>query len=154
MSKRAEILSALKTSWAIQSEGRYYVRRGPIDWLHFDFISNPYAVAIVVEASALPIPASFTNQPAAFRTLTVAFEVFQRMPQGAQQPELSEVVQEQLVADIIAVIADMHTRKATDGTPLIDAVETPDDALSDWSDSTIGVQGVVASIPLSYHEVS
>jgi hypothetical protein len=154
MRKRGEILSAIVDSWRLQSQGRYFVRRGPIDWLHFDFVSRPYAVAVVVEASALPIPGSFLGQGEVFRKLTVSFEIFQKMPESGEQPELSEEVQEQLENDAVAVIADLHTRTASDGSKLIDGIENPDNAMSDWSDATIGVQGIVASIPINYHETT
>lgn len=154
MSTRREVIEAVADAWRKQGGGRYYVRRGPIDWLAWDWNARPYAVAIVVDASTLPLPRGLSKDDDLLRTLRLGFEVMARMPSNGAtaEPEPSEAEQEVMVLHVATVIHNLFQRNASNGGSLLDGIENPPDALTDWRDVALGVQGIVATVPFKYTE--
>lgn len=151
MSKRREILAALKIAWQQVGGATYQVRRGPVDWAAWKFDTHPFGVSIVVPEGPLDLPAQLISghgHPIP-RELTVAMTVFWRMP--GSPDELDDGSYDQIAYHIAHAIALVFKTNSANGQSLVDGLG-PDTSNVDAFDAQLRVQGVLAVITFRYTE--
>ena len=136
MSSRAVFLQKLKAECEAARNGRYFVKRGVINWSTFPFDTHPFAIALVVDDF------SFADDNG-FQEMRVSLEVAARMPDDLEQPEIDDGLLDELTED--AERALQLVIKALDANQ--DAVVLRFDARTsrgvEFHDTALRVQGVV-----------
>lgn len=138
MTGRSAMAQRMLDAWRQVRNGRYWVRRGAVNWAAFDFSKNPFAVAVMIDEATFMRP---------INDATVTFEVFTRIPEQGGDPLLDDEEIEKLVDDAVEVIL---LGSAFDQGPFRYEPLENSARVVECSDSSLGVQGVVISFDVKF----
>lgn len=136
MSARATFLAEMKRECKAARNGRYFVKRGVINWSSFSFEAHPFAVAIVVD------DCSFANTEG-FQEMRVSLEAAARIPDELEQPEIDDPTLDELFEDFEAVIQRVGKKLDPKGDSVLLRFDARTAKAVEFHDTSLRVQGVV-----------
>lgn len=145
MTPRRLLLETLKASAKKVRNGRYFVKRGAINWTAFDFDKHRFAISIQMDDFGF-------IRVNGIKEATISMEVFARMREQKEVeiPEIDDAITDEMVEDVERIIAEL--RQAAD--PQGDAVALRIDANSaniiEAHDVALRVQGVVTTFTVNF----
>jgi len=139
-SDRQLVVDRLRSFWSKLRNGRYYVRRGAINWAAFDFGKHRFAVAILVDDCTL------FGRP--FNTMTLAFEVFTVLPTSPE--DMDDKVLDEFFEDVRDAVRDLQIAKNSQGDALVTKYDASAENAIESHDADKGVQGLVASVRFDF----
>lgn len=138
------VLIKLKELWEQKTEnGRYYVRRGPINFASFQFDRFPRAVAIICDDSSLPLP----QEQFPFQGARISFEIGMSMPDEASGSIDDEAI-DALRDDCTDILLQLLEATDTEGDNIVLRIDLGQARVIEWHDADRNLQGVILSFTL------
>lgn len=141
---RCQVMAELKRLAGVARNGRYFVKRGAINWAAFDFEKHGPAIAVMMDDTTLLRPDG--NE---FNRANLALEVFAPMPDGSD-PGIDDGLLDELLEDAESIICDVNKATTSDGQPLAFDIVTGSASAKESSDVDQRVQGVVCQFTIRY----
>ena len=144
MSRRALILAELKKAAEAVHGRRYFVKRGPINWVSFPFADHPFAIAIGVESENL----GFLNPDDGMSSMNLVLEIYTKLEQNPEEPGFDDGLLDEIHADAEALVVGVQAYNDGRGNCLSAGVYGV--RAMEIADATMNVQGVVLSFGVDY----
>lgn len=125
--------------------GAYYVKRGVIDWRSHDFDQIPKAIAI----GADEFPLFGRGDGNGFKDADLSLEVFTKLPKTGDPVGIDDGLLDELMDDMWWVITELLKKRQGDFPVVFNVVKARVKAVESH-DVTLGVQGIVVFLPVSY----
>ncbi len=135
---RIDALDKLKGLFKAQDNGRYFVRRGVIDWSSFPFTDHPWAVAIQIDQGTI-------ETETGFQQYTIGVEMFTQIP-GL---EVQEDIEAKMIQDVRIILQKWKTLKNERGDNIICKVY-PHIVFQEVYDIDLNVQGMTFQLDVEF----
>ncbi len=145
MSPRHTLLATLKKLAEEVPPRKYFVTRGPVNWLTFDFARHACGIAVRFEDGQLLRSADRVGIPA-----VLALDLVTTLPDDATEPGIDDTVLDRMIDDAEAIIRGLTASSDTNGDPVIFGVKPSSTRIVEFYDLNLGVQGVIATFEVSY----
>lgn len=140
-SPRRNLTDSLRRHAEAVRGGRYFVKRGQINWMEFDFTIAERAFAIMVDETTL-----FRD---ADNDATITLELATRIPNPDEHPDLDDGVLDEFLDDAVYVIRSMSQDVDPEGDFVGDAMLRTVRAL-EFYDPEFRLQGITVSFQVKY----
>jgi len=145
-SQRTRVLAQIINLCKTVGGGRYFVRRGPVNWAEFDF--NRYSAGISI------LTPEFTLLGAQVNSITVTLELVQRLPDGERlyldTDGLNDEEIEGLVEDARIILIGLKSAKDSTGDSTVLRVVDNRIEGQEMANLDFSIQGVMVTFTLEY----
>jgi len=124
--------------------GAYFVKRGFINWAEFDFETNKRAISILVDEEGLfPDKRGMENA-------RISMEIFTSISKSTEPVMIDDGVMDELIEDARWIVNQLEQAKNKQGENVALKIDKHASNLVESHDATLGVQGIVAIIRVTY----
>lgn len=145
-SQRTRVLSLLIDLCKQAGDGRYFVRRGPVNWGEFDFERYPAGISILTP--------EFTLLGVQVNSITVTLELVQRIPQGErlyrETDGLNDEQIEGLVEDARIILLGLKAAKDQGGDSTVLRIVDNRIEGQEMTNLDFSIQGVMVTFTVEY----
>lgn len=141
-SPRRVMLDTLKQICKDTRNGKYFVKRGAINWMSHDFAKMPEAISIQLDRVSLFKQSGINDG-------IITLEMFASMKTVKEVPEIEDEVMDQLLEDAEEIFTKLM--QAEDGgDAIVLKMEQDSTEVVESHDVSLRVQGIVVSVPVSF----
>lgn len=145
-SPRVVAMRTLRESLRGIGNGKYFVKRGAINWINFDFEARRYACAIMVDSSDVARDAPETD---GFFQVAVSLEIATRIPPD-DDPEINDDVLEGIYDDVERVLNELQVAVDARGDSVVFRLERGTATAIEWHDPQYRIQGLVVNFTIEF----
>lgn len=146
VSQRTRVLALLIDLCKAAGGGRYFVRRGPINWAEFDFSRYQAGIAILTP--------EFTLLGTQLNSITITLELVQRIPEAdrgyMETDGLNDQEIEGLVEDARIILLSLNAAKDAQGSVAVLRIVDNRIEGQEMSNLDFSVQGVMVTFTVEY----
>lgn len=146
VSQRTRVLALLIDLCKAAGGGRYFVRRGPINWAEFDFSRYQAGIAILTP--------EFTLLGTQLNSITITLELVQRIPEAdrgyMETDGLNDQEIEGLVEDARIILLSLNAAKDAQGSVTVLRIVDNRIEGQEMSNLDFSVQGVMVTFTVEY----
>lgn len=145
-SQRTRVLAKIIDLCKEAGGGRYFVRRGAVNWAEFDFNRHPAGISILTP--------EFTLLGAQVNSITVTLEIVQQIPDGErlyrETDGLNDEEIEGLVEDARIIVLGLKSAKDESGDATVLRIVDNRIEGQEMSNLDFSIQGVMVTFTVEY----
>lgn len=128
-------------------EGRYFVKRGWINWASFMFDHHGRGLSIQMDQATL-FPQQGANPACGFHFARFSLEMAAKLEDHSTNPGIDDGIQHEMTNLGRRMFGELSTAKRDDGSPLVAMVLTDGASVQEFHSADDRVQGVVLTVTL------
>ena len=140
------MMDSMKAKARTVRNGRYFVKRGAIDWTSHDFASKPFALSLQIDDGSLLRTASVRGMKSA----RISMEMFAPLPKAQDVPEIDDGLLDELIDDAEAIVLDLVMARDSSDDPIVFRVDETGARFVEAHDISLLVQGIVVTFNVQY----
>jgi len=147
MTPRQAVLSTLINFVRSIDNGKYFAKRGAVNWAEFDFDRHPYACTVVVTRSGL---GRCVGESDGLTPMLIDMDFTMKIPdQNAEIAEINDEALERLYADAEAALNHLQ-RSIVEGFSDVFRLNRQTAEAIEFHDPQVLVQGIVVSFSVTF----
>lgn len=145
MKNRTVLMTAMREIASKVRGGRYFIKRGYINWGTWSFDRFPFAMSLMLDEHDLLGADGLLNGK-------VSIECFMRTPEEQEQAQIDDETLEELITDVATVIERLEQARYPSDTdyPAAFAVIRKSARAVEAHDAGMRIQGVTATFDVSF----
>ena len=145
-SPRRAALRVIRETLRGIDNGKYFAKRGAINWIEFDFEANLYGVAIMVDSSDVGRCAPEADE---MSLAAVSLELATRIPPD-DDPEINDEILEGIYDDVEFLLDTLQAATNSQGDSIIFKLERSAASAIEFHDPQFRVQGIVVTFGITF----
>jgi hypothetical protein len=144
-SPRRTVLETLRDAARIIRNSVYFAKRGAINWTVHNFEKHPRAIAVMQDDAQL-----FGDQKSGMKFANMSLEMFARMPERLEVPEIDDVLMDEMIDDAYELLRGLITARDVNDDPVVFKLDQASARVIESHDVDLKVQGIVVSFSVTY----
>ena len=143
MGARKVFFDKVKTHAKEVRNGRYFVKRGVINWATFPFTNHAFAMSLLCDDTSF-------MKVNGVQDMSFSIEAATSIPDSTAQPEIDDGVMDSMIEDVETILNQVRADLDSHSNSIALMVDTESARIVEFHDSALRVQGIVATLIVKF----